>query len=165
MRERAYRCEENQWRRDYLLFESCIFMLNNLNCFTETCRACSRSPPSSAGCQGTCLTKMHTLVDKMIIIWQREDAAAIYNPHRVATSVFLSVCLCVCVSVYDVVKDPLLEVVETSGQRAYGWYWCAMTHFFLLFPSVFMTFLRFSTFLGFWRQTSVSQPTVGNGGG
>ena len=148
MRERGYRCEENQWRRDYWLFESCIFMLNNLNCFTETCRACSRSPPSSAGCQGTCMTKMHNLVDKMIISWQREDAAAIYNPHRVATSVFLSVCLCLCVSVYDVVKDPLLEVVETSGRRAYGWYWGAITHFFKIVFFIFYDFFALLNFFG-----------------
>ena len=30
-----------------------------------------------------------------------------------------SICMYVCLSVRDVAKHPLLEVVETSGQRAY----------------------------------------------
>ena len=60
---------------------SCVMcQLSPVTCHTVGRRAYSPSPPSTAGRQGPSLTKILTLVDEMIISWQREDVAAIYNP-------------------------------------------------------------------------------------
>ena len=55
------------------------------NLATVARRAYSYSPPSSTGCQGPSLAKMHTLVDKLII---SEDAEAIHRLSKPLAAVW-----------------------------------------------------------------------------
>ena len=67
-----------------------------------------------------------------------------------------NVCLPLYVSVCDVAKHPLEEVVETSCQRAYCLYWSAMTQSQFIFPLTDFFFAIFY-FLKLWTQPSVRQ--------